>query len=120
MALPLSFSPQLEVLVGIIVALIFVAAFLAILFSAFIALGAARLLYLGGSWFVRNAGRSFLPNRLPEFEPTVLSGKLSLIIDNFSFSSAFLVELESHDLSSDDLGDATIRVTSARVRSAKS
>lgn len=65
MSLPPWFSAESELLIGIVAALIFVAAFLAIFFSAMIALGAARLLYLGGTWFVRNVGRRSLLGRLP-------------------------------------------------------
>jgi hypothetical protein len=50
MALP-SLSPtELQLLISIIAALIFVGSFLALLVSGIFGLGLARLLYMGGRW----------------------------------------------------------------------
>jgi hypothetical protein len=52
MALP-SFSPiELQLLICVIGAVIFVGSFLALLVSAIFGLGLARLLYVGGCWCV--------------------------------------------------------------------
>jgi len=59
MALPSLNTPELELLIGIIEALIFVASFLALLFSAILALGLARLLYVGGRSCVKKIHQSY-------------------------------------------------------------
>jgi hypothetical protein len=52
MALP-SLSPiELQVLISIVAALIFIGSFLALLVSVIFGLGLARLLYVGGRWCV--------------------------------------------------------------------
>ena len=62
MAPPSLNTPELELLIGIIEALIFVASFLALLFSAILGLGLARLLYVGGRWCVKKIHRSYSLN----------------------------------------------------------
>jgi hypothetical protein len=52
-------TPELELLIGIIEALIFVALFRALLSSAILGLGLARLLYVGGRWCVRKIHQSY-------------------------------------------------------------
>jgi hypothetical protein len=51
--------PELELLIGIIRVLIFVVSFLALLFSAILGLGLARLLYVGGRWCVTKIHQSY-------------------------------------------------------------
>jgi hypothetical protein len=52
-------TPELELLIGIVGVLIFVASFLALLFSAIFGLGLARLLYVGGRWCVRKIHQTY-------------------------------------------------------------
>ncbi len=52
-------TPELELLIGIIGVLIFVASFLALLFSAIFGLGLVRLLYVGGRWCVRKIHQTY-------------------------------------------------------------
>ena len=50
MALPSFSTIELQLLISLVGALIFVGSFLALLFSAIFGLGLARLLYVGGGW----------------------------------------------------------------------
>ena len=59
MAPPSMNTPELELLIGIIGGLIFVASFLALLISAIFGVGLARLLYVGGCWCVRKIHQSY-------------------------------------------------------------
>jgi hypothetical protein len=52
MALPSFSTIELQLLISLVGALIFVGSFLALLFSAIFGLGLARLLYVGGRWCV--------------------------------------------------------------------
>jgi hypothetical protein len=57
---PLSLDiPELELLIGTIGVLIFIASFVALLFSAVFVLGLAQLLYVGGRWCVTKIHQSY-------------------------------------------------------------
>jgi len=52
-------TAELQFLIGIVGVVIFVGLFLALLFSAIIGVGIARLLYVGGRWCVEKIHQSY-------------------------------------------------------------
>jgi hypothetical protein len=51
-------TPELQLLISIAGVVIFVGLFLALLFSAIVGLGMARLLYVGGRWCIEKIHQS--------------------------------------------------------------
>jgi hypothetical protein len=52
-------SPELQLLIGLLGVLIFIALFLALFSCAILGLGLARLFYVGGRWCVRKIHQSY-------------------------------------------------------------
>jgi hypothetical protein len=71
MTLPSFSSIELEVLLVIATLLLFMATFVAVLFSAIVGAGLARLLYVAGHW----CAKAILPNFVPLHQPVAIGHK---------------------------------------------